>query len=145
MSIASFPRAVEWQWWWAYWRNQIPQTDPWVGFLVDATTTLQQTFVTISRVLRNKPQWDTTGWTPEEWRNVLDVVDEKLSWFQLNRPRPDDIPAWARILLQALDGAYLTLRRLAQEVEQIQRTGHLVVNVSPLTKGELIERGEESK
>ncbi len=143
MTIAAFPKAVEWLQWWEWWQTEIHSGQPWVRFLVDATTTLQQTFVTISRILRKKPAWDTAGWTPEEWRNVIEVVEEKLAWFRLHRPRPEDLPPWAGILLQALDGAYLTLRRLAQEVEQIQRRGHLLVNVNPLTPMELAERGEE--
>ncbi len=143
MPIAAFPKAREWQWWWELWRDKIQSSEPWVRFLVDATTVLQQLFVTISRILRQKPSWDTQGWTPEEWRNVIDVVEERLAWFNLNRPRADELPPWAGIMLQALDGAYLTLRRLAREVDQIQRKGHLLINVNPLTRGELAERGEE--
>ena len=143
MPIAAFPKAVQWQQWWEYWRDAIPEGQPWARFMIDATTVLQQAFVTISRNLRKKPKWDTTGWTPEEWRNVLKVAEEKLAWFRLNRPKPEDMPVWAGIILQALDGAYLTLRRLAQEVDQINRKGHLLVNVCPVTKDELTERGEE--
>lgn len=142
-TTASFPKALEWQQWWEHWRGYIHEGQPWVRFLVDATTALQQMFVTISRILRNKPNWDTSGWTPEEWLPVIDIVDEKLAWFTTNRPRKEDIPAWAEIILQALDGAYRTLGRLSREVEQIQRKGHLLVNVSPLQSGDMTGRGEE--
>ena len=41
------------------------------------------------------------------------------------------------------DAALERLRRLAREVEQIQHKGHLLINVSPLTQEDIVERGEE--
>jgi hypothetical protein len=142
-TTASFPKALEWQQWWDYWRTRITEAQPWARFMVDATTVIQQTFVTVSRILRKKPDWDTAGWSAEEWQPVIDVVDEKLAWFRANRPRNEDVPAWAGIILDCLDGAYATLSRLAREVSQIQRKGHLLINVSPLQPGDLTSRGEE--
>jgi len=144
-TVAAFPKALQWQEWWEYHQESIHSGQPWVRFLVDATTALQQMFVGISRRLRQKPDWDTRGWSPEEWLPVIEVAEEKLAWFRLNKPRMNEIPAWAQILLQALDGAYLMLARLSREVEQIQRKGYLLVNVSPLTPGDLAERGEEEE
>ena len=142
-TIGAFPKALEWQQWWRYWSEKIGESQPWVRFLVDATTTLQQMFVRISRLLRQKPNWDTQGWTPEEWMSVIDTVDEKFAWFQKNKPRREEVPLWALILLDAIEGAYLMMSRLAREVDQIQRKGHLLINVNPETEGTLAELGSE--
>lgn len=143
MTVASLPRGLEWQEWFQYHRDEIHEGQPWVRFLVDATTTLQQLHVTTSRILRKKPNWETAGWSQEEWMPIVEVAEEKLSWFEKNKPRSQDVPPWAGILLEAIGGSMKLQVRIAKEVSQIQRKGHLLINVSPLETGDLNGRGEE--
>ncbi len=143
-TVGSLPKALEWQEWWAYWGDRIHEGQPWVRFLVDATTVLQQMHVTTSRILRKKPNWHTEGWTVAEWCPVIEVAEERNAWFQKNKPKICDIPKWAEFLLTALEGSFLMQVRLAKEVDQINRRGHLLINVNPLTPDEIAERGEET-
>jgi hypothetical protein len=124
---ASFPKGVEWQVWWDHWKPLLGELQPWERFFVDACTTLQQAHVTMSRKLR-KVEWTSVGWTPEEMGSMLALVEEKHAWYHKNRPRDFELPTWARIGFQALDGAYENNLRLARELDQINRRGYALVN-----------------
>lgn len=131
-ATASFPKAVEWHIWFEHWQAQYDQSQPIEKFLVDATMKLQQTYVKMAQRVRKNAGW-TRNFTGDEMASILETASEADAWFKRNRPRDDELKALDPRLLfvcQALGGSYAVALALAQELDQINRKGFVVVNTA---------------
>lgn len=129
---ASFPKAVQWHAWFDHWKDRIDRMDPYERFLMDATVKIQQTLVKIGQTVRKNLEW-TRPYTEGEMANIKDVAEEAAAWYRKNRPSKDRIRALDPVLLilfEGLDGAYAVTERLAQELDQINRKGYVLVDTS---------------
>jgi hypothetical protein len=61
---------------------------------------------------------------------LLELAESKEVWYHSHRPKEFELPRWAVIGFQALDGAFATTTRIARELDQIQRKGFHLVNTS---------------
>lgn len=128
---ASFPKAVEWQVWTELWAEQINGLQPLDRFLLDAVRKLQQTFVKTAQRVRKNTGW-TRNYTEDEMASIVEVAEEANAWYSRNRPTQDrirDLDPRLLIMFQALDGAYAVALRLAQELDQANRRGFVVVDM----------------
>jgi hypothetical protein len=127
---------------------KVNETVGWVRLLVTAVVAIHQGALLLARRIRKNATWTGSG-TQEDWLMIEQVAMQKLSWFRQNRPgvlESKSLPRWANFLLEAVEGAFLTIARVAREVDQIQRKGHLLVNVSPLATDDIDQRpAEESR
>ncbi len=132
--ISSFTMLQDMQTWWQTWGPHIAEREGkkgWILFLLDAIDKAQELQMTMSRLLRNKPQWDTTGWNQREWCSVLANAEEGAAWFDTNMPSLRDVPEWAQFLLVALSSIFSAQIRVCRELGEVQRKGHLLVNLAP--------------
>lgn len=99
----------------------------------------------LSRLIRNKPEWSSTGWSQAEWENVEDQTALALAWFEANAPAPmKDAPEWAQFLFSAQHGNFAVLKRLGREQRALQEQGYLVATVER-RPGVGLEFGEDAK
>lgn len=119
-------------WWRAYGPEIVARFGRcrWILLVMDAIEKLGGLEMTISRILRQKPQWDTTGWSAQEWTNIEHRAEAAYCWFAKHAPDPRDIPEWAQFVMVALDGAFGAMRKIAAEVREIQEEGHLLVSLT---------------
>ena len=125
--------AQEWLDFIDYHLPKIKETAGWVRLLVTGVVAVHQGALLLARRIRKNAAW-AGGGTEDDWMAIERVANEKLAWFRQNRPGPLEargLPKWANFLLEATEGAFLTIARVAREVDQIQRKGHLLVNVAP--------------
>jgi len=84
----------------------------------------------ISRLLRNKPSWNSTGWSQAEWLNVEEQTAVADAWFQASAESPmRDAPDWARFIFSAQAGTFAVLKRLGRELRAVQEQGYLVATI----------------
>jgi hypothetical protein len=124
--------------WWQAWGPRIMQAEGkqgWILLLLDAVERASSMLMTMSRILRKKPEWDTSGWAEAEWLPIVQTVEEGSAWFEKNAPRLKDVPEWAQFLFLALHGLFRSQCRVAREVQEIQRKSHLLINLTPATEG----------
>jgi hypothetical protein len=138
--MSSYAVIKDWQEWWRLWGPEIAKRfghDGWVLFILEAHTKMEDILMNWSRILRNKPDWDTAGWSEDEWSNPLWVAAKAKAWFQTNCPHMDDIPEFARFILVGQNGMFGVLERLAREMFEIQSEGHLLVNMTNKDTGRI--------
>jgi len=132
-SPASFPFLVDMQEWWSEWGpkilNEYGKTG-WILLILDSYEKLEGLLMTMARLLRKKPEWNTDGWSAQEWENIEDRATEAYAWFCRNIPDQRDIPEFAKFLLVAEDGLFCAFKKMAAEVREIQEEGHLLVNLT---------------
>jgi hypothetical protein len=131
-ATAAFPKAVEWQVWTEYWRDRAGTLSRRERFLVDATVTLHQLWVKMAQRVRKNIGW-TRNYTEDEMAGILAVAEEKAAWYRRNRPSDAsirDLDPRLLFMFQALDGAYAVAERLANELDQINRKGFVMVDTS---------------
>lgn len=131
--LSSLAVAADWQEWWKHWGPQIAAQHGragWVLFLLDANEKIQEASMLLSRVMRNKPEWDSTGWSEAEWLNVEEQTAEAAGWFKRNAARPmAEAPPWAQFLFSAQYGNLTVLARLGREQRALQEQGYLVATL----------------
>lgn len=131
--LSSFAVAADWVEWWRSWGPRIAAAhgrQNWILFLLDANEKTQEIAMLVSRVLRNKPEWESTGWSAAEWLNVEEQAAAADEWFQRNAPAPmRDAPEWAQYLFSAQAGNFAVLRRLGRELRAVQERGYLVATL----------------
>lgn len=121
----SLPILRDWASWWQVWGPRVAAEEgrqPWIMFLLDASERIIQMQTTLSRLLRDKPDWDTTGWSEDEWSNPADVTLRGLQWFERNVPT--DVPEFAAFIIAGQRGMFQTLHRLGREVRRLQEEGY---------------------
>lgn len=114
---------------------KIHETAGWIRLLVTATVAIHQGALLMARRIRKNANWAGSG-TEDDWMGIERVAMEKLNWFRQNCPGPLErrsLPPWGNFLIEAVEGAFLTIARVAREVDQVQRKGHLLVNVSAVS------------
>jgi hypothetical protein len=124
--LASLPIVEDWQSWWQEWGPRIVQEEghqPWIIFLLDANEKLLELLMLTSRLIRNKPEWNTSRWTEKEWLNVAEQGAEARAWFAANHPNPDDMPEYAQFLLSGQHGLFCSLERVTRELRALQEHG----------------------
>lgn len=120
------------------WAERLRADEPWVLFALHATLNLHQHYGIVARRLR-KNRWWTGGQTMAEATiGILEDAERRNAWFEQNSEQLDQtlLPAWARFLFAAIQGAFRMNIRIAKEVEQVLRKGHLLVPVS--REGEIV-------
>lgn len=131
---ASRPLLVDLQEWWQAWGPKIANREGkqgWILLLLDTLERVLKMQMTMSRLLRKKPQWDSSGWSEDEWRSVKEVAAEGAAWFEKNMPRLEDVPEWAGFLFVAIHSIFAAHKRLAAELEEVLHERHLLVNLTP--------------
>lgn len=84
----------------------------------------------ISRVLRNKPEWNTAGWSEAEWLNVEEQGALADAWYRENAPAPmREAPEWAQFLFVAQGGNFAVAKRATRELRAVQEQGYLVATL----------------
>jgi hypothetical protein len=129
---AAFPRAIEWQVWFDFWKDRYAQSQPVEKLIVDATMKLHQTYVKLAQAIRKNDGW-TRLYTEDEMKNILDITGEAASWFARNKPREDQLKALDPRLVfvvKALEGGFAVASALAAEQDQINRKGYVLVDMS---------------
>jgi len=131
--LSSLAVAADWQEWWQVWGPKIAAEhgrQGWILLLLDANEKVQEVSMMLSRVLRNKPEYETTGWSEAEWLNVEDQSAEAAAWFERNAASPmKDAPEWAHFLFSSLHGNLTVLKRLGRELRAVQDQGYLVATL----------------
>lgn len=113
--------------------------------LLDANEKIQETAMLISRLLRNKPTWNSECWSQAEWLNVEEQTALADAWFQENAAAPmRDGPGWARFLFSAQAGNLAVLRRLGRELRAVQEQGYYVATLER-RPGEGVVLGGDAK
>lgn len=126
---------------------KIQETAGWVRLLVVATVAVHQGALLMARRIRKNANWAGSG-TEDDWMGIETVAMDKLNWFRQNCPGPLErrsLPPWGNFLIEALEGAFLTIARVAREVDQVQRKGHLLVNVAPGAAGVSVDNDVEAE
>lgn len=143
---SSFAVVKDMREWWAVYGPQIVNLygrARWIVFLVHAHDKLEGLGMQLSRVMRNKPSWDTSGWSEDEWSSTLWAACKAKAWFTNNCPDLRDVPEFAQYILVAQYGMFGLMERLAREVNEIQNEGHLLINMTDRNTGgiapELVE------
>ena len=146
--LGSLPVIGDWQEWWGVWGPEIAKAhgrQGWILLLLDANEKIQEVEMLLSRVLRNKPEYDTTGWSQAEWLNVEDQTAEALAWFERNVESPmKDAPEWAHFLFSSFYGSLTVLKRLGRELRAVQEQGYLVATLERCP-GEGVALGGDAK
>lgn len=121
----SLPILRDWQAWWQVWGPRVAAEEgrqPWIMFLLDSSERIIEMQTTLSRVMKSKPEWDTTGWSEDEWSNIEDVCVRGLCWFERNVPK--DVPEFAAFIIAGQRGMFQTLARLGRELRSLQELGY---------------------
>jgi hypothetical protein len=113
------------------WSGYFAVSEPWVKFALHATMNLHQSFAVLARRLR-KNAWWTGGMTMAE--QTVDLGEDaraRLAWFEKSSQEVDqrNVPAWARFLFAAIEGAFRMQVRIADEAKTALRRGHVVIPV----------------
>jgi hypothetical protein len=138
--LSSFDHLKDMQEWWGRYGPEIINhfgKQHWVLFMCDAEERLEGLLMNFSRVLREKPDWDTSGWSEDEWSNSMWTAAKAKAWFQLNCPHMNDVPEFARFVFVAMNGLFNSFERLAREVREIQEEGHLLVTLTNPDTGQV--------
>lgn len=146
--LSSLAVLDDWRTWWRHWGPTIAAEhgrQGWILFLLDANEKIQEAAMLVSRVLRNKPEWGTAGWSQAEWLNVEEQTAEAAAWFAREAPGPmRDAPAWAQFLFSAQGGNLAVLKRLGRELRAVQEQGYLVATLER-RPGEGVALGGDAK
>jgi hypothetical protein len=146
--LGSLPVIADWQEWWRYWGPRIADQHGkagWILFLLAANERIQEVSMLLSRLVRNKPEYDTRGWSAAEWLNVEEQTAAALAWFEANAPAPmRDAPEWAQFLFSAQHGNLAVLKRLGRELRALQEQGYLVATIER-RPGVGLELGADAK
>jgi hypothetical protein len=127
---ASLPVLEDMQTFWREWGPRIAKDvgrQGWVLFILDAHEKAQEMEMLLSRVIRNKPEWSTAGWSENEWGNVEETTAEALAWFDRNCPDPDKLPEWVAFVLSGIRGNLSVLKRMGRELRALQAQGYSTV------------------
>jgi hypothetical protein len=127
---AALPRAIEWHTWFNYWQERYDLSQPVERLIVDAAMKVHQTIIKLSQAVRKNPGW-ARNFSEDEMRHILDVAGEAQAWFKNNRPRDDEIERFdprLKFIVQALGGAFNVMVALAQELDQANRKGFVLVD-----------------
>jgi len=147
--LSSLAVIADWREWWREWGPTIAVRhgrQNWILLLLDANERIQEVTMLISRLLRNKPDWDSTGWSQAEWLNVEDQTAEAATWFKRSAEAGPmrDAPEWAQFLFESQYGNLCVLRRLGRELRAAQEQGYLVATLER-RPGVGIEFGEDAR
>lgn len=137
--LESLPIIADWQAWWREWGPKIADEEgrqPWILFMLDAHERQLETMMVVSRLLRNKPEWNTVGWSESEAGNIEEFTEAAYQWFVRNMPNAESVPEYAQFILSAQHGAFATIRRLGRELRHVQEEGYstVVLDRNDLTK-----------
>ncbi len=106
---------------------------PWVTLLVQCVINLHQGFIIQSRRLRKNEYWTGAMTMAEQTVGIVNDAEERNAWFEKQSEQVDQtlLPDWARFMFCSIQGAFRMQIRIARDIEQIIRKGHLLVNVNP--------------
>lgn len=125
------PIVTDCQEWWKVWGPRIAAEvgyQGWVLFILDVNEKIVEESMLLSRLLRGKPEYDTRGWTPDEWGNCEEVTMAGLRWFERHAPSViKDSPEWAQFILSAQYNNLCVLARLGREVRAATEQGYTTV------------------
>jgi hypothetical protein len=136
--MSSYAVIKDWSVWWGKWGPEIQSRYGKVGWLLlllDANEKLEGILMNWARILREKPEWDTSGWSEDEWSNPVWVSAKAKAWFQTSCPNMEDVPEFARFMFVAMNGLFGVLERLSREIHEIQSEGHLLINMTNVNTG----------
>lgn len=113
------------------WSDRLRFEQPWALFMLHATLNFHQAFAIMARRLRKNRAWTGGGTMAEDTVGLVADAEQRLAWFETNSEQLDmsAIPQWARFLFAAIEGGLRMLVRIAKEVEQVLRKGHLLIPV----------------
>lgn len=144
--LSSLHVVTDWDEWWRTWGPTIVDRhgrQGWVLFLLDANAKLLEIEMLVSRLLRNKPEWNTATWSEAEWQNVETQTAAAAAWFQSNAPEPmRDAPPWCQFLFSAQAGNFAVLKRLGRELRAVQEQGYLCVTLERRPEDGIILGGD---
>ena len=131
--LSSLDFAGDCQEWWKVWGPEIARQhgrQGWILLLLDANEKITEVSMLLSRLIRNKPEFDSRGWSQAEWQNVEDQTAEAAAWFERSAPAPmKDAPEWAQFLFSAQYGNLCVLKRLGREQRALQEQGYMVATI----------------
>jgi hypothetical protein len=136
--LSSLSLMHDWQEWWRAWGPKITAQvgrQGWVLFILDAEEKTRELCMLLSRLIRNKPEWDTRGWSEAEWKNVEETTLEAKCWYERNCPRPESVPEWAQFIVSGMYGNFCTLARLGRELRALQEQGYSCVALEATDRG----------
>ena len=141
----SLPILRDWLSWWSVWGPRVAAEagrQPWILFLLDASERIIALQTTLSRLIRSKPEWDTRGWSEDEWSSPENVTARALAWFEQNVPR--EVPEFAAFIIAGQRGTFQTLARLGKEIRRLQEAGYntVVVQADDATDMRVIRGGD---
>lgn len=127
---ASLPTAASWHTWFNYHEDAYKQSQPLERFLIDGTMKMHQTLIKLCVRVRKNAGW-TRQFSEVEMNEILEIVGEAQAWFDRNKPREDQMASLDPrlcFIAKALNGLYQVSTALAQELDQINRKGYLLVD-----------------
>jgi hypothetical protein len=125
--MSSLVTVEGWSHWWQAWAPRIAEQsgrEGWILFLLDAVEEITTLEGTMSRILRDKPEWNTALWAEQEWLDIEHTAGSALNWYDRNCPRLDRVPEWAAFVLCAMRGHITVLARLGKELRAAQEQGY---------------------
>ena len=126
---ATLPKARQWLVWLAYHLDELPADHGWIALCRDTLLGLHHAIVCCARRLRGNPTWDLQGTMTDDTERLEDGARRWARNAAALGSR-DDIPDRFRPLIAVLQGACNQQVRLAKEIDRMQRTGELQVDVT---------------
>lgn len=137
--LSSLAVVDDWQVWWREWGPKIMAQhgrQGWILFMLEANDKVQEVSMVLARIIRNKPKWNSVGWSQKEWLNCAETAAEAQAWFEKHGESVmRDAPEWAKFILVAQHGNLTVLSRLARELRGIQENGHSTVVLEATANG----------
>lgn len=140
---SSLVKGQQWLDYLDHYAQTFSESEPWVRFLLNATVSCHQSFMVMSRRLRKNRAFAGGETMAEKTLTVSDDAAMRLAWFERHSEEIDQrvVPDWAKFQFAALEGCLRMQVRLAGEVDQIMRKGHLLLAVD--RQGTLVETKSE--
>jgi hypothetical protein len=129
---ASLPKARQWRAWFEQTRPAFPADHGWQRLVYDALARLTDHLIVMGECMRRPSNSADRGrWQPSTWRPIQETARENLAWYAKHRPEDDPIPAWAELIFEALEGAFVGQVRLADECHTALEQGFVPIRITP--------------
>lgn len=146
--LSSLETVTDWQDWWRKYAPEIAKDvghQGWVLLLLDAKDRLQELEMLISRIIKSKPDWNTTGWSEAEWSNVAETAERAKAWYKRSvEPVLRDMPEWAKFLAVAQWGTFQWMANAGRELRACQEQGYSTVVVERSADGLSVRGGGDA-
>ena len=123
----TLPKARQWMDWLRYHHDHLPAHPGWARGVRDTLLGLHYTIAISARRLRKNPTWDFQGTMTDDTAPLEHPAQAILANFQSINPK--DLPPRFQPVLDCLFGALRQQIRLAREIDRMQRTGQIDVDV----------------